>query len=904
MTDSDDPSISETREWLLSESTHSGQIVERHDESRAEPRFAESIPVSEPVANAMQQRGFAQLYRHQFDAIDAAQSGENVVLATQTASGKSLPYSLLAIDRALDRKATTVYIAPMKALINDQASTLREFAAGLPDGADFSVGVYTGSTTKQEKREIRGEPADFVLMTPELVHQSLVPYHNLWHSFIQRLETVVIDEIHAFKGVFGSHVGLTLRRLNRLLETYGRELNYFCCSATIGNPVDHAANITGQDPESFHLLDEDTSGRGRRLWQLYNPPLKSQDRTQRERHRGEDDSTFGEYPDNWDEIRHRVYNRDNHQCQECGAVGGKEGTAEIHAHHIVSPAAGGTHELANLKTLCAECHSDEHGRPVGKKARTAGSKQRSTDSTPANQGNTPGEIQEEYERKSNHPVSIRLFTELVARGHQTLVFTGARQGAAQYVKESANRLESMGRTEVADQIVAYHGALNDAEREQIEQGLRDGDVRGVWSTNALELGVDIGGMDAVIADGYPGTNINLFQQTGRAGRGVDDCLILMVARPNPLDQYCVANPDVIFNEPPGDATIDTSNQTILTDHVLSAAAEIPLTISDEQYFPSNFPDVVSELTAKGKLQRESKRNGIQWVATEDDIQYEMTLRGEFKRSYDLIDEARTEQIGELPVPDVLRDCHPEAIYNHRMRTYQVVKFDETNTRITLREKDDLSGFTRPLADRAVEVTSVQDRTRLHNDVPVQIGFADLIYEEQVEGYLQYDHAGDESPTENYFDEALPKYYLETKGLFLTLPGSLESRLSSMTNEQDAVVSALHAVEHAVRSIFPLEVLCSQADIDGYSMMNHTDTGKPTIFIFDTYAGGAGVTESGYDQLKLLLQKSKELIDSCDCISGCPSCIHLQQCASRNQVLNKDLGRFVLTQLLDDTGCSF
>lgn len=873
-------SIEETLDWLHTDSTHEAQIAHEHQQPSKEAQFSDTVPVPDPVASAASARGITSLYRHQSQALEAAKDGNHVVLATETASGKSLPYTLLALERAVAEELTTLYIAPTKALINDQAKSMKEFASAIPGDSTPSVGVYTGDTPDELRRQYRRTPPDVLLMTPELVHTSLLPHHNRWSNFLKRLSTVVIDEVHEFRGLFGSHTGLIFRRLNRLLESYNPDPTYFCCSATTGNPIRHASQVTGQPTSQFTLFDTNTSSRGQRSWLLYNPPFK-------QRESNTDDSDFGEYPDDWDELRQRIYLRDGYQCTSCGKLGGVNGSAELHAHHIVSPANGGTHTPSNLQTLCASCHSNEHGRPVGRESLP-------TDDT--GRPSVPGEVQAGYERKSNHPISIRLFTELVARSHQTLVFTSTRQGAARYTTGAANRLEEMNLSELASKVKGYHAALSDADREAIEQGLRDGEIRGVWSTKALELGIDVGGLDAIIIDGHPGTNMSLFQRTGRAGRGEDDCLILFVARPSPLDQFCISHPSYMFDEPPAEAKVNIENPELIQDHVVSAADEKPLRISDEAHFGDAFPTIVSELTDDQRLTRSTDGQGIYWGSLETKTQYDMPLRGEFGTEYTLIDQTRDTKIGDLTFPDVLRDCHPEAIYNHHKRNYQVEEFDETRARIMLRQIENDSGYTQPLFDQSVTVREVIDTKSHSSDNKAEIGLAKMVYQEELESYLRFKYSGDENPTEHSIEEPLPDHQLQTNGLFITLPSSLQYRMKEMIDSQEAVLAGIHAIEHAIRSMFPLSVLCSSNDITGLSAVNHETTNGPTIFILDNVTGGAGLTESGYAQIESLLKQAKDLIASCDCASGCPSCIHLESCQSRNRVLNKELALFALNKL--------
>lgn len=876
-------SISETLTWLHEESSHSSEIADEKSQDSRDALFEDKIPLADPVVEAVRNLDISSLYVHQKKALEATKTGENVVLSTETASGKSLPYRLLSLDRAYRDEATTLYIAPTKALINDQAADFEKFIEALPENSGVSVGIYTGDTTKKERREIKYDPPNVLLMTPELVHRSLLPYHSSWSSFLQHLETIVIDEVHEFRGLFGSHIGLLFRRLNRLLDRYNQEPSYFCCSATIGNPKIHASSVTGRQSNNFSLVDEDTSGRGRRSWLFYNPPLK-------ERNGGIEDSDINDYPDNWDELSQRVRKRDEHQCTSCGKLGGMNGSAELHAHHIVSPSQGGKHSLPNLKTLCSECHSDEHGRPVGREVQPGDSQERP---------NAPGEVEAGYERRSNHPISIRLFTEIIARGHQTLVFTRTRQGTEQYAKESAKRLEQMGYHELTNQIKAYNARQEDAERESIERGLKNGEIKGVWSTNALELGVDIGSLDAVIIDGHPGTNMSLFQQTGRGGRGQEDCVILFVAQPNPLDQYWINNIDRVFDDPPADAKINTNNKVLVPDHIVSAADEYPLSVDDRSHFGEQIEDLVPALSESGRLTRSIGANGVQWDSTESDTQHSFPLRGEIGAEYTLIDQTRDETIGSIEFPDVLRDCHPKAIYTYHKRNYRVEKFDETHCRVHLSEIPDSKQFTRPIFNQSVSVQVPHDRKQIASENEANVAHAELSYEESLEGYLQYSYPGDNDPIENTIDKQLPSNRIQTSGLYLTIPSRVEDRMQNMVDSEEGVIAGIHAIEHAMQSMFPLEVLCSTNDIRGVSVSQHQHTGLPTIFILDNIEGGAGLTQSGYDEIMPLLRKAKSVIASCDCQFGCPSCIYLDSCRSQNRVLNKELALYTLSELVEN-----
>ena len=406
--------MDETVAWLRERPYYAGQI-RTHEVLAGEEANSADLEVDDRLESSLADRGIERLYGHQADAVEAVRAGEDAVIATATASGKSLAYTVPAFERAMDRRATTLYLAPQVALINDQTETLSELAGEMGFASGVDVAQYTGRQSRSEKEAVRDRQPTVLLCTPDMLHYALLPHaRRLWTWFFERLETVVVDEVHEYRGVFGSHVALVFRRLARLCEEFGADPEFVCCSATIGNPVEHAATVTGRDPNTIRLVDTDESESGPTHWLFWNPP---------------------EY--------------------------------------------GGD------------------GWGIGR-------------------------------RKSSHTETERLFCDLVAEGYQTLVFTGARQTAERYASESAKTLRERGEHDLADGVVAYQAALTNDRRREIERGLHSGDVRGVWSTNALELGVDIGGLDAVLLDGYPGTRMDAHQQAGRAGRGTDPSLVVLV----------------------------------------------------------------------------------------------------------------------------------------------------------------------------------------------------------------------------------------------------------------------------------------------------------------------------------------------------------------------------------------
>jgi len=429
----------------------------------------------------------------------------------------------------------------------------------------------------------------------------------------------VIDEVHEYRGVFGGHVSLLLRRLRRVCERFDADPQFVCCSATIGNPVEHASRVTGRDESGFRLVDEDTSATGDTHWFVWNPPKQD----------------------------------------------GGEGR-----------------------------------------------------------------------RRSSHVETRYLMADFVSEGYQTLAFTRSRQGAERNATATSDDLRERGAHDVADDIAAYQGSLTDDRRRSLEAGLHDGSLRGVWSTNALELGVDVGGLDAVLLDGYPGTRMNTFQRAGRAGRGTDDAAVVLVAGEDQLDQYVAANPGELFDGDPERAVVDPANEFLLDDHLRCAASENWLKPEDREYFP-RFEERVKRLEAEGDLEQRATKYGLRWVDdTDGSPQHEMSLRTIDDAEVQLLDPSN-DTLATLEQADAVRDAHPGAIYYHQGQRYEVSDLD-LDRGVAKLSPTWADHYTRVLTEKDIEVhADLNERTPFaRDDVPV--GFADITLTTQVTGYQRRD----------------------------------------------------------------------------------------------------------------------------------------------------------------------
>jgi DEAD/DEAH box helicase domain-containing protein len=782
--------VDETVEWLRDRPYYEGQIRAHEVLAGGEARYAD-LEVDDRLESALESRGIERLYAHQADAVEAVRAGDDVVIATATASGKSLAYTVPAFERAMDRRrpgadeagasrsnrrATTLYLAPQVALINDQTETLSALARDLGFASGVDIAQYTGRQSRSEKEAVRDRQPTFLLCTPDMLHYALLPHaRRLWKWFFERLETVVVDEVHEYRGVFGSHVALVFRRLARLCEEFGADPEFVCCSATIGNPVEHAATVTGRDP-GIRLVDRDDSESGPTHWLFWNPP-------------------------------------------EYGGDGWGSGR-----------------------------------------------------------------------RKSSHTETERLFCDLVSKGYQTLVFTGSRQTAERYATESAKSLQKRGKSDLAAGVEAYQAALTDERRREIERGLQSGEISGVWSTSALELGVDIGGLDAVLLDGYPGTRMAAHQRAGRAGRGIDPSLVALVAGEDQLDQYLMNNPEEFFEGAPEKAVTNPENDRLLPAHVRAAADESWLRPEDDRHFGASFPGVVADLTDSSALSRRETSEGVRWLIDGPSPQHEMSLRTVDDRQVQLKG-PNGEKIAELAFDDALRDAHPGAVYHHQGRTYEVEDLDLRAGVAQLRNTW-ADYFTRVLHDKQITVEADRDEGSLDARGDVTVRFAEVEMRKQITGFQRFDSSTGEALETVELD--LPETSLQTRALYVALPADVEEALVAGGD----LPGGIHAAEPAMISMFPTKVLCDRRDVGGLSTPLHPHTDASTIFVYDGYPGGVALARTGYEDVEGLMATTREMLGSCPCEDGCPGCVQSPHCGNANDPLDKGLAMDLFDRLLD------
>jgi DEAD/DEAH box helicase domain-containing protein len=714
------------------------------------------------VVAAFTGRGVAEPWTHQVEAAELVWSGRSVVVATGTASGKSMAYQLPVLSALLaDDRATALYLSPTKALAADQLRTLVELA--LPG---VRPAAYDGDTPLEERDWVRAH-SRFVLTNPDMVHRGILPGHARWASFLRRLRYVVIDECHTYRGVFGSHVAAVLRRLRRICARYGASPVFVLASATVSAPATSAARLVGVPVQS---VTEDGSPRGATTFALWEPPL-----------------------------------------------GGPRG---------------------------------ENGAPL---------------------------------RRSATAETADLLTDLVVSGARTIAFVRSRR-AAEVVATSARRALAEVAPELTNRVAAYRGGYLAEERRALERSLLDGSLLGVAATNALELGVDVSGLDAVVLAGYPGTLASLWQQSGRAGRSGRDALAVLVARDDPLDTYLVHHPQAVFGRPVEATVLDPLNPYVLGPHLCCAAAELPLTAADIELFGgAPAQAVVDDLVAQALLRQ--RPAGWYWTSRR---RPDADIRGTGGDPVSVVEAGTGRLLGTVDAGAAHGTVHPGAVYLHQGETYVVEDLDlDTSVALVRAEDPGWSTHARDVTDlRVVSVT----RTVEAGPVTLSLGTVDVT--EQVVSYLRRRLPGGEVLDETPLD--LPPRELRTTAVYYTVdPSALEAAGIGAAD----VPGAAHAAEHAAIGLLPLVATCDRWDIGGLSTALHPDTGLPTVFVYDGHPGGAGFAERGFTAATTWLRATRDAISVCGCDTGCPSCVQSPKCGNGNEPLDKALAVRLLDVLL-------
>lgn len=709
--------------------------------------------------------GIAEPYTHQVEAADLAHSGRHVVLATGTASGKSLAYQLPALDavhrselrmaaepgRIHDDGAVVLYLSPTKALAADQLASIR--ALGL---RTVRAETYDGDTEQSARRWIR-DHANVILANPDMLHFGILPNHVWWSSFFRRLRFVVIDEAHSYRGVFGSHVANLLRRLRRVCAHYGSDPVFIAASATSGDPEGSVGRLIG---DRVTAVTEDGSPHGATEVAFWEPPLTE---------------------------------------------------------------AKGENGAPQRRTAIAE--------------------------------------------------TADLLANLVAARVRTIAFIKSRRGAEAISSITQRLLEDVDPS-LPPRVAAYRSGYLPEERRELERKLRSGELLGVASTSALELGIDISGLDAVLVAGWPGTRASLFQEIGRAGRSGQDALAAFVASDDPLDTYLVNHPEAIFDTSVEATVLDPSNPYVLGPHLCAAAAEKPLTTADLTLFGPSAESLLNQLEAQGYLRR--RPSGWFWTHPESAAGM-VNLRADGGGPVSIIDAETGQLLGSMDSPQTHYQAHQGAIYVHQGASYLVEDLNEAEHCVVVRRVNPDYYTTA----RDITTIEVLEELRTEQWGPVGVHFGEVRVTTQVVSFqrkalISHEVLGEE-PLE------LGARDLFTKAVWITVP---EPTLVASGLIPAQFPGALHAAEHASIGLLPLVASSDRWDIGGVSTALHADTEEPTIFVYDGHPGGAGFAERGYDSLRVWLRATLEAIEACGCEAGCPSCVQSPKCGNRNNPLDK------------------
>ncbi len=710
-------------------------------------------PALDRVLNAHHIR---QLYHHQVEALEKIRSGRDIAIATPTASGKSLIYNLAVLEELIrSPRQHALYLFPIKALSRDQLENLQGFLDSLAPQYSISAAVYDGDTSSYQRTKLRQRHPHILLTNPDMLHYALLAYHAKWERFWKGLRFVVIDEMHTYRGVFGSHVAQIFRRLHRICRYYGSDLRFVLLSATIANPEELAGQLIAREVSVVRDADA--------------PQSK----------------------------RHLIF---------------------LEAETAVSG------------------------------------------------------------------IAARLLVQAARRGLKTIVFTQSRR-LTEMVHMSVQRMAPA----LARRVSSYRAGFLPGERRTIEQRLAGGELTGVISTSALEMGIDIGGLDLCVLAGYPGTIMNTWQRGGRVGRGGRESAIVLIPQQDALDQYIVKHPDEFLRSRFEAAVADPDNIEILKAHLPCAAAERPLSSEEIESWSPAAKEALERLAAEGSLLETAE--GGQWLPRRMRPHRLVDIRT-VGPSYTIItpkaDGNEWIPLGKNEGTRALKECHPGAVYLHRGRSYLVKSLD-LKKRVIRVEPSDAAFITRIKSDKETEILEILESRPVENFL-ARLGRIRVT--ETILGYEKRKLFTQELLDFNPLD--LPAQIFETIGFWFEIEEEIVRRVVSAKHH---FMGGIHAVEHAAISMFPLFAVCDRNDIGGISIPLHPQLAKAAVFIYDGYPGGIGLAAKGYRLIQPLLQKTRELIAGCSCSEGCPACIHSPKCGAGNKPLDKQAALQVLNYLL-------
>ncbi|WP_336921400.1 DEAD/DEAH box helicase [Aquipuribacter sp. SD81] len=794
-------------------------------------RRADTVPfpawTHPALLDRLARHGIGSAWSHQVEAAEALRAGRHVVLSSGTASGKSLAYLLPVLSGVLDAldgpqgahdAPCALYLSPTKALAADQDRRLREL--GVPG---LLTGTVDGDASREQRDWVR-DHAHVVLSNPDLLAHALLPDHARWSRLLRRLRWVVVDECHVYRGVFGAHVGAVLRRLRRVAAAHGARPAVVLCSATVAEPGRFAERLLG---EPVLTVDVDGSPHPGRVTVLWDPVV------------GTDGTGRG------------------------AGDGPGDGPGDGHGH-------GGE-------------HGDEHGDGdrSGLRDGSGGARDVGADRTGGGPGSGPGSGRDQVRRRSATTESADLLAGLVGSGTRTLAFVGSRRGteviAARAREHLVDRHGALEGAALAGTVVPYRGGHLPEERRATERGLRDGSVRGVAATSALELGVDVVGLDAVVMAGWPGSLASWRQRLGRAGRADVPGTGVLVAHDDPLDAYVLAHPDRVLSGGHEAVTTDPDNPYVLLPHLAAAAAELPLTEVDLALFGPAAAPLVDVLVERGDLRR--RPGGWFWSRPH---RPGVDLRGSGGAEVQLVEAATGRVLGTVDASRATATVHPGAVYEHLLRRYVVEELDLDGGCALLRAED--PGYV--TFSRSVTTTHVVavERERALGEGGAGFGTLDVV--EAVTGFVRVDPRSGAVLDQEHLD--LPTRTMRTRGAWVLAPTSPDAPGGRRGRGAVAgrAVAALHAAEHALTSLVPLVTVSDRHDVGGSHDAHHPDLAGPAVLLHDTWPGGAGFAERAFEQVEALVDAAAEAVGGCSCRGGCPACVVRAGCGSGNQPLDK------------------
>ncbi|WNR42267.1 DEAD/DEAH box helicase [Paenibacillus roseipurpureus] len=710
------------------------QVTYWHTIPPRDPKLADFPEgLHEGIRPALRHKQIHQLYTHQAESFRHATSGKHVVTVTPTASGKTLCYNLPVIQKVLENDASrALYLFPTKALAQDQVAELQEMIDYM--GVDLKTHTYDGDTPPTVRQAIRNA-GHIVVTNPDMLHSAILPHHTKWVKLFENLTYIVIDEVHSYRGVFGSHVANVIRRLKRICRFYGSNPQFICASATIENPKEHAERLIG---ESVTLIDNNGAPAGEKHFVFYNPPVVN---------------------------------------QQLGI------------------------------------------------------------------------------RKSSVLETRKLAGTLLRSGIQTIVFARSRVR----VEILLTYLQELVSHELGSKSIrGYRGGYLPKLRREIERGLRSGEIRGVVSTNALELGIDIGQLQACVLNGYPGTIASTWQQSGRAGRRQETSLTILVASSNPLDQYLIQNPRYFFERPPEQARIHPDNLIILVDHVKCAAYELPFE-AHEKFGEESLTDVLEYLTEEQVLHHANDR----WYWMEQSFPaHNISLRSAAQENFIIIDMTNGHRvIGECDRFSAPTLIHEEAIYIHEGIQFQVEKLDYEEKKAFVRQVN-VDYFTDASMAVQLKVLHVNREGRT-GGLLRQLGEVTVNAQPTIFKKIRlrtHENIGS-GPIR------LPEEELHTSSYWFTFDEEM-AKGRSANDMQHALLGIANVLGH----LAPLYLMCDPLDIRVVPQVKAVHNKLPTVFFYDRYPGGVGLSDRLYEVHGQLMDQARSLITSCGCISGCPACV--------------------------------